>query len=58
VACDDQEPAAWNPFTWRSPPGYLVLAPGVNGDERLTYIDLFAWAARHEQAHHRNFVRF
>jgi len=34
--------------------GQPILAPGVNGGQTLSYIDLFAWAARHEKAHHEN----
>lgn len=33
-----------------------MLSPGVNQGDTLSYIDLFAYAVRHEQAHHRNFV--
>ena len=33
-----------------------IEIPGVNGGELLKYIDLFAWAARHERAHHRNWA--
>ncbi len=40
--------------------GKQVPMPGVNGHPtiKLKYIDLFAWSARHEHAHHTNWTRF
>ena len=44
--------------TRRHPPGQYIPAPGVNGGTYLTYIDLFAWALRHERSHHLNWMQF
>jgi len=38
--------------------GQDIRSPGVNGGATLFYIDLFAWAARHERGHHKNWMRF
>jgi hypothetical protein len=44
--------------TQRHPPGQYIDQPGVNGGAQLTYIDLFAWALRHERSHHLNWMWF
>ena len=68
VAIDSFEPDEWDhdPPELPSDPEYEVPKPGVNSESqrpgrpkgKLAYIDLFAWAARHERAHHLNTVRF
>lgn len=65
VAAKSFEPYQWDPIGWPSPPQQEILVPGVNGGVQrqgkprgLAYIDLFAWAARHERTHHLNSVRF
>jgi hypothetical protein len=35
--------------------GREIHAPGANGGQTLGYIDLFAWACRHEKRHHDNY---
>jgi hypothetical protein len=35
--------------------GKLIPSPGQNSGEELGYIDLFAWALRHEKRHHDTF---
>ena len=54
----------WGSVAYKAPPynyyveaetygsGMPIVAPGVNGGQTLTYIDLFAWACRHELNHH------